>query len=648
MQTLVREAEAELGRPTTGFDLRHLRRFGTYLAPELPRTFLALGLMVATSLGQLVGPAATAVAFDLFLRPGVGEGPASPSRLATLVSSWLARWGWEPEPAEGVVALALVWAVAQILTSLLLWRQGLVLETLGQRVLARLRRDVFVHLQRLDLSQYDQMPIGRLMARATHDVASLHELFTAGLVSVVGDLLLLGGIAAVLMLLDFRLALAAFSVLPALFVLTLWFKKRARESFREVRSALAAVNAFLQEHLSGMSVVQLFRQEQARAERFATVDAVHRDANIHGIIYYALYFPGVELLTACGVAIILAYGGMRALAGAISTGALVAFLQYAQRFYQPLADLAEKYQILQQALAASERIFELIDTKPSIVSPPQGFAPLTVKGRVEFREVRFAYRAGVEVLRGLSFTVEPGETVALVGATGAGKSTVANLILRFYDVSSGAVLVEGVDVRRWDLLRLREHVGLILQEPFLFRETVRWNLKFGSLEVPEAKLWEALEAAQAREVVDRLPAGLDTVLGERGAGLSTGEKQLLALARLLVLDPPIVLLDEATASIDRATEQRIEKALERVFENRTCLVIAHRLSTIQRADRILVLHQGRLVESGTHAELLAAQGIYARLLELQWGSSAARVAEERSVHLTAHASGPRGSGPQEN
>jgi ATP-binding cassette subfamily B protein len=602
-----------LGR---AYDGRLLRRLLGYLRPHRRLAAGALGLMVVSSAGQLFGPIATAVAFDLFLGPAAGvESP--PSGLSRAAAAALARAGIEPSPAAGLAGAALLWCLVLVATFAALWRQGYLLQTLGQRVLADLRREVFARLQRLDLAYFDRTPVGRLVTRVTTDVDSLNELFTAGIVSIVGDLLLLVGIAAVLFALDWRLAIATFAILPLLAALTHWFKLRARRSFREVRVEVARLAAFLQEHLAGLSIVQLFGREAAALEEFRGINRAHRDANVRGIFYYAVYFPGVELLTAVGLALILGFGGARALAGAVSIGALVAFLQYAQRFYQPLADLSEKYNVLQQAMASSERIFELLDTPAAIASPADGHAPASVRGEIEFDRVGFAYRAGEPVLAEISFRVEPGETVAVVGATGAGKSTLANLLLRFYDVTAGEVRLDGVDVRRWRLETLRRSVGLVLQDVFLFAGTIADNLRLGEGGFSEARLHAAARDAEALGFVERLPGGLEAEVRERGAGLSTGEKQLLAFARALAFDPPVLVLDEATASVDTETERRIQTALERLLTGRTSLVIAHRLSTVQRADRILVLHHGRLAEQGTHRELLARDGLYRRLYELQ-------------------------------
>jgi ATP-binding cassette, subfamily B, multidrug efflux pump len=612
-------AEEALGK---AYDGRLMRRLIGYLGPHRRLAFGALALMLVSSSTQLVGPLATSVAIDLFLAPAVEAG-ATRSPVAAWVGHRLAAAGVELAPLEGVGWSAAVYVAALLATFFTLYAQGYLLQAMGQRVMADLRRDIFAHLQRLELAYYDSTPVGRLVTRVTADVDALNELFTAGIVSIVGDVLVLAGIAAVLVALDARLALATFAILPLLFLLTLWFKSRARVSFREVRTAVARLAAFLQEHLSGMSVVQLYGREAAALDTFRGINAEHRDANIRGILYYAVYYPGVEILTALGLGLVLALGGTQALTGAVSIGALVAFLQYAQRFYQPLADLSEKYNVLQQAMASSERIFQLLDRAPKVVSPPAGRRPERVAGSLEFDRVTFAYRPGHPVLHDVSFKVAPGETVAVVGHTGAGKSTLANLLLRFYDVADGAIRVDGIDVRDWDLARLRSATGLVLQDVFLFAGDIASNLRLGEASISDERLRQAAADAQALEFVEKLPGGFAARVEERGAGLSVGQKQLLAFARALAFDPRILVLDEATASVDTETERRIQTALERLLTGRTSLVIAHRLSTIQRADRILVLHKGRLAESGTHRELLAHGGIYRRLYELQFREPAA-------------------------
>ena len=423
---------------------------------------------------------------------------------------------------------------------------------------------------------------------------------------------------AVLFWLDWRLALVTFCILPLLAALTLWFKVRARQRYREVRLKLAAINSFLQEQITGMSVVQLFNQEERTFDRFSQVNDEHRAANVATIFYYAVYYPAIELVTALGAALILWYGGGQVLRGAVSVGALVAFLQYAQRFYRPLSDLSEKYNILQAAMASAERIFGLLDSPVEIEAPADAHRPAEVRGAVEFDGVSFGYLAGETVLDDVSFRIEPGQTVALVGHTGAGKSTVASLLLRFYDADRGRVLVDGVDVRRWDLNGLRRASAMVLQDVFLFAGSVADNIGLGSGEIGAARIRRAAREVHALEFIERLPGGFDSKLRERGGGLSVGQKQLIAFARALAFDPRILILDEATSSVDTETERLIQMALDRLLAGRTSLVIAHRLSTIQRADRILVLHQGKLREQGTHQELLARDGLYRRLYELQY------------------------------
>lgn len=611
----VHHEEEALGK---AYDARLMRRLLGYLRPYRGMTVSAVALILLSSALQLVGPLAFAVSLDLFIRPGGGPGRLSGAS-AWVRDALLAR-GIEPASVavQGIQAVALIYLVSLVLTFLVLYAEGYVMQLMGQYIMNDMRRQIFGHLQRLPISYYDRNPIGRLVTRVTTDVDALNELFAAGIVAILGDVLLLFGIVGVLFWLDWRLALAAFSIVPLLLLLTSWFKARARETFREVRVKIARINAFLQEHVTGMPVVQLFNREERAYREFEVINDAHRDANVRGIFYYAVFYPGVELITALGIGLILWFGGGRVMAGAISIGALIAFLQYAQRFYQPLADLSEKYNILQGAMASSERVFRLLDTPVTIVSPPDAYAPERVRGAIELDRVRFSYKEDEPVLKGISFRVEPGETLAVVGHTGAGKSTLANLLLRFYDVDGGAVKVDGVDVKQWDLPRLRRSIAMVLQDVFLFSGTVGANIRLGEERIDDERLRWAAREVHALPFIERLPGGFESPVRERGAGLSVGQKQLIAFARALAFDPSILILDEATSSIDTETEQLIQKALDRLLVNRTSIVIAHRLSTIQKADRILVLHKGEIREMGTHQELLALRGIYYRLYLLQY------------------------------
>jgi ATP-binding cassette subfamily B protein len=602
-------AESSVGKV---YDLRLFRRLLGYAQPYRLRVAAAVALIIVSSLLQLVGPLVTAVALDLYIEPGNAASP---------VARWLGERGLADgglDPASGLAAMAAVYALALLAGTAVGYVQGVVMQMMGQRVMADLRNQIFGHLQRLSVSFFDRSPIGRLVTRVTNDVDALNELFTSGLVSIFGDIALLAGIVCALFWLNWRLALVTFAILPLLLALSVWFKVRARQTYRDVRVKLARINSFFQEHLTGMSVVQLFGREEVAAADFGGINDLHRRANLRAIFYYAVYYPFVELITALGIGLILWYGGGQVMAGALSLGVLVAFLQYAQRFYQPLADLSEKYNILQGAMASAERVFDLLDTEPEIADGREPFVPAAITGAVEFDDVRFSYLENESVLHGVSFRVEPGETVAVVGHTGAGKSTLANLLLRFYDVDSGRVLVDGVDVRRWRLEGLRSAVGLVLQDVFLFSGTIADNIRLGAESIDDAAIRAAAREVDAAGFIERLDGAYEAPVFERGAGLSVGEKQLIAFARALAFDPRILILDEATSSVDTETERKIQRALERLLENRTSIVVAHRLSTIRRADRILVMHKGELREQGTHRELLAQRGIYYRLYQLQY------------------------------
>jgi len=614
--------EERLGK---AYDARLMRRLIAYVKPYKVLAAGAVALIILSSVLQLVGPLATAVALDLYMRPPATPG-APPDHSISVAARWFQGFldgrGVHLAPTDGIALVAVIYLVARLLTFVVLYVQSYLMQMMGQKIMYDLRREVFARFQRLPVAYFDKNPIGRLVTRVTTDVDALNELFTAGLVSIFGDVVLLAGIVWVLFWLNWKLALVTFAILPLLLALTLWFKVRARQSYREVRVRIARINAFLQEHITGMHVLQLFNREKAAFDEFSEINRDHRDANVRAIFYYAVYFPAVELITALGVGLIVWYGGLRVLDGVLSLGALIAFLQYSQRFYQPLADLSDKYNILQAAMAASERTFRVLDTPAVIESPPEPHRPSEqsggVAGALAFEDVRFSYKRGEPVLRGISFAVEPGETLAIVGHTGAGKSTLANLLLRFYDVDSGRVTVDGVDVRQWDLAALRRSIGLVLQDVFLFSGTVGRNIRLDEPEIDEERIRWAAREAQALDFIERLPGGFEAAVRERGAGLSVGQKQLIAFARALAFDPKILILDEATSSIDTETEQLIQQALDRLLVGRTNLVIAHRLSTVQKADRILVLHKGELREIGTHQELLAQRGIYYRLYQLQF------------------------------
>ncbi len=600
--------------------------FGKAFEPRLFRRLLTLAIpyrryvagsvagLLAESVLQLAGPLLTAAAIDLlFTKEKTGADPA-----ARGVAWFFALAGVDVTGPHGMEWIAGLY----LLTTILLFGVAFVMVTwtsrMGQGVMYDLRKAIFGHLQRADVALFDRTPVGRLMTRLTTDVEALNELFTSGFVALMGDVLVLVGIVGVLVAMNPPLAAVTFAVLVPMLLVTNWFRKGARDTYRDVRVKIARVNAFLQEHLSGIGVVQLFRREPVARRDFDAVNDAHRAANIESIFYYSVFYPAVDFLSAVGMAAILWYGGGEVVRGSMTIGAVVAFLQYSKRFYRPLMDLSEKYNILQAAMASSERIFQLLDTKPSITAPSDPVpVPSPFAGDVVFDGVRFSYKPGQEILKGVSFRVPPGQTVALVGATGAGKSTILNLLLRFYDVTAGSVHVDGVDVRRFDPVRFRERFGIVQQDTFLFTGTIAENVSFFDPAIPRAAIEAACREVGLGRLLDRLPEGLDARLTERGGGLSVGEKQLVSFARALARDPRLLILDEATSSVDPETEALIEQAVARLLAGRTSIVVAHRLSTIVRADDILVLGHGEVRESGTHEELLAKGGLYARLYALQ-------------------------------
>jgi ATP-binding cassette subfamily B multidrug efflux pump len=594
------------------YDQRLARRLLRYLKPYKKEVAISVVLLGAISLLEVAGPYLTKVAIDRYVKPIGGMTVA------------------QTEAARGLLVLAGAYVGVLAAAFVLRYWQTYIMGMVGQKAMQDLRLGIFRHLETLTPSYFDTRPVGRILTRVTQDVAVLNELFAQGVVAVIGDLFMVGGIVAAMFYLNWKLALVTMTTVVLLVIATAIFRAKVRVSYRRVRSRLAKLNAFLQEHLQGLDVLKLFNVEEKQSRKFDEANKAHLDAHVQNLFYYAVFFPAVEFIGAIALALIIWYGGMGILEGTVTFGIVVAFIQYAERFYQPVRDLSEKYNVFQAAMVASERIFETFDTVPAVTDPAPAPAPgaagaagaaalpARLRGEVEFDRVWFAYRDEEWVLRDVSFRIAPGEKVAIVGATGAGKTTVSNLLTRFYEFQKGSIRVDGLDIRAVPGSLLRRQIGLVLQDVFLFSGTVRENIRFGARERPEGDADVALAQVGGARLKSRLPNGLGEEVGERGGFFSMGERQILAFARALHYDPSILILDEATSSVDVETERIIQEALHRLLEGRTSLVIAHRLSTILDADRILVMHKGELREQGTHEELLAKGGIYARLYELQY------------------------------
>jgi len=633
------------------YDSRLARRLARYVLPYWFQATIAAISVSIKSVGDVAGPFLVMVGIDHFFPRGP-EANSTSSGLGHGFSS--ARWltsHLATDPSRGITQLAGIYLALILSSYLFQFLQTYLMQWTGQKIMFDLRRDIFRHMQRMHVGFFDTHAVGRLVTRLTSDVDAVNEMFTDGVLAIVNDFFTLTFMAVVMLSIKWWLALLAFSVLPLILIVTRIFRDHVRESYRRVRAAIARINSFTQEHVSGMSVVQLFNREERAYRDFRAVNEQHMIAFKDTILAYALYYPAVEILSSVAIAMVVWRGGFSALSGlrsAVTVGILAAFIQYSQRFWRPIQDLSDKYNILQAAMAACERIFKLLDTAPEIVNPAN---PVAGDGsnRIEFRHVWFTYQKltpeqqaaieaaveaatidgsvpklgsaehGIEwILKDVSFTVEPGQTVAIVGHTGAGKTTLTSLMMRFYDVTAGQILLDGVDLRQQDLLALRQHFAVVLQDPFLFTGTLRENIRMGNEEIGEATLRQAANDVNVLDFIESLPRGFDEPVRERGNSLSTGQKQLINFARALAYNPRILILDEATSSVDTDTELRIRGALDRMVEGRTSVLIAHRLSTVQRAETILVMHKGQLREMGSHQELLAKRGLYWKLYQLQY------------------------------
>jgi ATP-binding cassette subfamily B protein len=573
------------------YDGRLMRRLLTYARPYKKQLIAAVLLLLGGSVLQLLLPVMVQIGIDRYIYVGDMHG------LGRIVLAY-----------GGILMTAFILQYLQMYITM----------SVGQKVQYDIRVQIFSHLQKLHLSFFDRNPVGRLVTRVTNDVNVLDEMFSSGLVAVFGDIITLIGIVVALMYYNWKLALMTFIVLPLLILATVIFRRKVRTIYREVRARLARLNAFVQEHVTGMTVIQLFNREKEIYKDFLSINSQLRAVHLKSIYYYATFFPVVEIISTVSLAILLYYGGYQISSEALTFGELVAFIQLVQRFYNPIRDLAEKYNILQSSMASSERIFKLLDTEPEIVDRAETSKPRMFKGKIEFENVCFAYNEGEEVLKDVSFTVSPGEKVAIVGATGAGKTSLISLLFRFYDYQKGAIKLDGVELKDMPIETLRRQLGLVLQDVFIFSGDYAGNIRLGNTDISDEKLKDAIKKVNLHDFIMKSEGGLSAEVKERGATLSTGQKQLLSFARALAFDPNILVLDEATSSVDTATEKMIQKALDNLLENRTAIIIAHRLSTIEKADKIIVLHNGELREMGKHQQLLAQKGIYYRLYQMQF------------------------------
>jgi ATP-binding cassette, subfamily B, multidrug efflux pump len=597
------------------YDSRLMRRLLVYMRPYWKLVAVSLVFLLAQSVLQVIGPLITKVAVDRYLDPSAQSRP-------TFLDPMLPTDPWIGLGKLGLLYLAVIGG-----TFVTEFAQMYLMQYTGQLAMFDLRRQLMEHLQGLDLAFFDANPVGRLVTRVTSDVDVLNELFSSGLVTILGDVLVLSFIVAVMFQLSPLLTGIMLAVMPFVILVTVVFRRSVTQSYRRIRLAVARINAYLQEHITGIAVLQLFNRERRSQAEFDDVNRQHMIAYKDAITAYGWFYPVIEFLSMLALAGILTYGGFRVTAGRLTLGVIASFLQYGLRFFRPIQDLSEKYNILQSAMASSERIFKLLDTKASVLAPSQPHPVPEEIAPIEFDRVWFAYKNEDWVLRDVSFRIQPGETVAVVGHTGAGKTTLISLLLRFYDVQKGAVRIGGRDVREFDPLELRRQFGVVLQDPYLFTGTLEENIRLGTEAIAREEVQTAAEQVNLLEFIHGLPEGFEHPIRERGSGLSTGQKQLISFARALAHNPRYLILDEATSSVDTETEYRVREALNRMVEGRTSIIIAHRLSTIQRADRILVMHKGRLRESGTHQQLLALRGIYWKLYQLQYKDQEIRVPE---------------------
>ncbi len=575
----------------TAFDFIVLARLLAYVRPYPAILIAATALTITTALLSPLRPYITKLAIDNPIASG---------------------------DREGLVVICLIFLGAILLEALMQFGSAFLTQLLGQKAVRALRVEIFSHLQRLSLKFFDRNPIGRLMTRATNDIETLNEMLSSGLVSLLGDVFQLSFIVVMMFILDWRLTLVAFSVLPVMFYATFVFKKKVRISYQDVRTEVARLNAFLQEHITGMVAVQLFGREQKEFEKHSTINAAHRNANIRSVLYYSIFYPVIELLGAIALGLIIWYSSARVLDQTLTLGVVISFVQYIALFFRPLQDLSDKFNIMQAAITSAERIFKLLDQKVFITPPSKPVSIASVRGDIRFESVSFAYLDDNYVLRDISFEAKAGEKIALVGATGSGKSTIISLLSKFYDLQHGSIFIDDMNIRDIPEQSLRKHLGVVLQDVFLFSGTIRDNITLGNPDITDEQIRAAARLVGAAEFIENLPNGYDYQVQERGAALSTGQRQLISFVRAMVYNPKILVLDEATSSVDTDTEHLIDAALEKLMHGRTSIIIAHRLSTVQKADKIIVLHKGVIREMGSHQELLRQRGLYYKLYQLQY------------------------------